>query len=284
MTHKIKRTLLIYLFCCMLAIILISGSLSQLEFKQGEPFPSVQSGIRPSLVENTSNSSQSVTFLLFQGSLSILFLVTSVYLTILVFHRSNPKKIGVAFLVLAGLLGLVYLLSLINPQPIQISPDSQGGIIAASPFTVRTSPLEPAPISWQWLTAFILVVCSGLFVFLWINKKAKAPTELEKIAAAAQAAVETILTGDDLRNVILYSYQQMVAVLRQDKGIDRHQAMTVREFEKSLVNHGIPPEPIHALSLVFESARYGDTPPSLQDKELCLENLRLIIDFCQRKG
>ncbi len=283
MNHTIKRSLPVYLLCCILAILLISGSLSQLEFKGGQPFPGFQTGIEPSLPEQYTVSEQPVSLLFFQGSLSLLFLAATVYLILLVIRRASLKIIGRTLLAAMGLMGLVYILSLMDLQPIQIKPDSQGIPVAVTGFSDPTSPLQPAPLAWQWVVAVGMLVCMVLLAYLWINKKNEEPTEIDKIAAAAQEAIEAILSADDLRSVILYSYQRMVDALHEQQGIERNQAMTVREFETYLTKQGIPVEPVHHLSLLFESVRYGDTPPSPQDKQLCLDNLQLILDFCQRK-
>ena len=66
--------------------------------------------------------------------------------------------------------------------------------------------------------------------------------------AEAQAAIDDLESGVDLRNVILRCYCQMEDALKKQKGLKRHKGMTPREFETSLSGFGIPEQPLIILT------------------------------------
>jgi hypothetical protein len=49
----------------------------------------------------------------------------------------------------------------------------------------------------------------------------------------------------------------MVEILNRQRGITRKEGMTPREFERRLVELGLPPEPVTKLTRLFETVRYG---------------------------
>jgi hypothetical protein len=281
MKYTTKRYLLTYLICCILVILLIQSSLSLLEFKEGQPFPGSETHLTQADPVETSSANLPVSSLFFQGGFSVLFFIFSTYLIILFARKAPKRKILLTLIGIICILGIVFLLSMINLPRGYIAANPQGGGFTSAPLTYQTEPLDTPPLAWQWWVALGMILISCLFALLWINRQTKQIPEIDRLAVAAEESVRAILMGDDLKSVILYSYHQMVAALREEQGIERDQAMTVREFEELLIKRGIPFEPVHQLSALFETVRYGNTLPSRHDKQRCLESLRHIIQHCK---
>ena len=77
----------------------------------------------------------------------------------------------------------------------------------------------------------------------------------------AEKAWQALITGLDLKDVIVKCYRQMSLALEKEQGIERKDFMTTREFENLLEAAGIPHDPIHQLTQLFEAVRYGNWQP-----------------------
>jgi hypothetical protein len=53
--------------------------------------------------------------------------------------------------------------------------------------------------------------------------------------------------------------------------------MTTGEFENVLETAGIPHDPIHQLTRLFEAVRYGNWQPNLADEQTALQCLEAIM-------
>ena len=87
----------------------------------------------------------------------------------------------------------------------------------------------------------------------------------------------------DLRNVILRCYLRMTRALQEERGIERSQNMTVREFEDWLKYKGFPTVPVRQLTSLFEKVRYGTQPTMKVDEKAAVESLNEIIQYCRRE-
>jgi hypothetical protein len=79
-------------------------------------------------------------------------------------------------------------------------------------------------------------------------------------------------------------YYEMSRVLRQQRGIRRHQAMTPREFATFLEEAGLPTEAVRRLTELFEQVRYGAKSPGRDEGAQALACLETIVEFCRSAG
>jgi hypothetical protein len=282
MIRSLKRNLLIYLLLCIIAVFIMGGALTQLEFKPGLPFPTTDHIIAAQQATPEPVDGQQISILAFRGVFSLLFIFAFLYFVYLLFRKTKLTRILGALSMMAVFLCVIYLLSLITLQEVQITPVQQGGPVEVAPFTYRTEPLPAPPIAWQWIVAAGLLLLAGAALWFFLVKHKQQPEEEDAIITAANIAMHSLLSGNDLRHDIMACYQSMSESLCEHQGLAREQAMTVREFEDYLENSGVPAQPVQQLSSIFESVRYSDTLPSGMEKQICLDSLQAIIQYCQK--
>ena len=69
-------------------------------------------------------------------------------------------------------------------------------------------------------------------------------------------------------------------VVKEEKGVARESAMTVREFEEQLVSKGLPEEAVQTLSRLFEQVRYGSMATSTREEDMAVASLNAIVEAC----
>jgi hypothetical protein len=116
---------------------------------------------------------------------------------------------------------------------------------------------------------------------IWSRRRREA-APLEQLAQQAEEAIKAIQSGADLRDTVLRCYHEMIRVLHQQRGIERHQAMTPREFASSLEKVGLPSQDIEKLTDLFERVRYGTRIPDQKDEAQAMACLASVVDFCRR--
>jgi hypothetical protein len=117
---------------------------------------------------------------------------------------------------------------------------------------------------------------------VWRRTRRKEELPLEKIERRAQDAIDELAAGGDLREVIQRCYFRMIDALHEYRNIDRERDVTPHEFELILQRHGLPPDPVHQLTDLFERVRYGAHRPGRQDEQLAVSSLSAIVAACQR--
>ena len=174
----------------------------------------------------------------------------------------------------------------------EISPrifgEGNTGAIATTP--IAPPEFIPPP---SWVTTFttvaialvITLVLMGIFYAIWRRSQERLRLQgpLKRVERQAQQALDSIRAGGDLSEAILRCYLQMVETLKEYRGINRDQAMTPREFEVFLDKHGVPGEPVHQLTRLFEEVRYGAVRPGRKDEQVAIASLSAIVSACQRQ-
>jgi hypothetical protein len=139
-----------------------------------------------------------------------------------------------------------------------------------------------------WLTAFtsltlaaFAVLMIGLLVWGLSRRRGQpAPMFLEQIAEEAQGALAALQAGGDLRNAIIRAYREMNRVVFEARGVARAREVTPHEFEQQLQRAGLPAEPVHDLTHLFEEARYGAKEMGAAEEALAVASLTAIIAAC----
>ena len=255
MTDNAKRTTLTFLLLAVIVTILIAAALPQLELKPAIPLPTGEGGPGRLPTEDTLGVSISVnTF--FKVILEVivgLILVYSGYKSL----KGIPwKDLLVPALFTAALalvaLGILFVLLRVRVTFKPLEPE-----ILPPDLNLKGPPLGPLPpgLIWLvWIGLAMMIVLLGIWSSHWRTKRTQAgdPLKLE-----AERAMQALRTGRDLKSVIVHCYRQMSLALQKEQGIELEETMTAREFERLLEARGIPHDPVHQLTRLFEAARYS---------------------------
>jgi hypothetical protein len=202
--------------------------------------------------------------------------------------REARKRILLDFLRLLPILVIVYVLAQ-RMQPGASSLDQ--GLPPALPDASSEAPLVDVDAvlpGWFFgvtsvgLALLVATVLVGLGWFVW--RRRRRDSSLEQLAQQAEEAIDAIQTGADLRDTVMRCYYEMSRVLRQQRGIRRHQAMTPREFVAFLEEAGLPSEAVRRLTKLFEQVRYGAKALSQGEEAQALASLKTIVEFCRSGG
>ena len=139
----------------------------------------------------------------------------------------------------------------------------------------------PAFLVWLvWIGLGIMLVVLGV----WFSKRRTQDRRLgDPVTLEAEYALQALLKGLDFRNVIVQCYQQMSAALQKEQGIELENSMTAREFEQLLEAKGLPRDPVHQLTQLFEAARYSLRQFTLADEQTAFECLNTIVQFSRER-
>lgn len=291
--ERTKLRTLFWLSLALLALFLLAATLSRLEFQPGRPFP-LGGLLNPPAVSSTGpvDSGPAGSFIawLVVALLSIFILLVILWLLIFIFRPqarqyllSRLLSYLVLFLLIAGLIYMLRQQIMTGPAG---APDPQ--LTAPSETAVATEALliPPALVADppQWLVSLITLLFISLLlglVWLFWSRRRRTTTPAELIAREAQRAVQAIRAGVDLKDTVLNCYRQMTEILQAERGIERQQAMTPREFEQHLADIGLSDDHIGQLTRLFEQVRYGGSRPTGQDEQAAVACLNAIA---QRHG
>lgn len=198
----------------------------------------------------------------------------------------------VALWLLAGLIVLVVWLA--GERGIEFMPGSVP-IPAVTPTPgpeTELSPEEYEPVldaaftpPERWVRVLVLssvaVWCAALvFIIAWLiytRYRPAAQPPLAQLATQAQAALDALYAGEDVRDVVLRCYFEMARVLDERQGLRRAETATPREFAARLTAWGLPAEPVHTLTRLFEEARYGSHPADDAVVQQAIASLERIV-------
>lgn len=278
MTGSAKRKALILLGLVMIITVIIAASLSQMELRPGMPLPSVNSS---QVVISPDEQVQPVVFpvsevfkVLFALVLAVSMLY-AVYRIIRGIGWGNVRNYVQAIIVIILIVGSITFL-------IMLLPKTQNSLVMELPLPTQMppvrSPLGPVPILLFWLIGIALLVGS-ILLGIWIFAPSKQETTIDLVGLEAEKAWQALMTGLDLKDVIIKCYRQMSLAVEKEQGIERKDFMTTREFENLLEAAGIPHDPIHQLTRLFEAVRYGNWQPNLMDEQKAIHCLQAIVLF-----
>jgi len=126
-----------------------------------------------------------------------------------------------------------------------------------------------------------VLIVIGLLIWYIYRRFFYQPAQTsDLLKAEVESALSDIESGMDLQNVIIRCYVEMSKILDEQRGIQRPQAMTAREFERKLQSLGLPDEAIRRLTRLFEEVRYSNIKPSAEAEKEAIHCLRAIADVC----
>ncbi len=278
-----KRRSLFLLGGVLVSIILLSGSLSNLELQAGSPFPDINSHYTAS--QPTPQQLQAHSFTSLPAFVGLVLLLAIIYvlmrLTALVKLKQLLRWFLRFILALIALFTLLLILSYLNLGPtgasewiLEIAPSSSKGI--------STSPLGRPPVGLIWFVAMGFVLIVGWIIARVFKWQGQSPHTEAALLQQAKNAMEALRGGRDLKNVIVDCYLQMMNILREEHGIERNSDMTTREFQDWLELKGWPSIPVQELTSLFERVRYGKQHLSESDEKIAHNSLSEIVRFAER--
>jgi len=142
----------------------------------------------------------------------------------------------------------------------------------------------------RWVRVLVLssvtVLCTGLVLIIaWLAYTRYRPAvrpPLAQLVTQAQAALDALYAGEDVRDVVLRCYFEMTRVLDENQGLRRAETMTPREFAARLTAWGLPAEPVHTLTRLFEEARYGSRLTDDTAVQRAITSLERIVAAIER--
>jgi hypothetical protein len=275
-----KRGALASFSVAVAAAFLIAAGLGALRFEPGRPLPAIDDGsVR--LEKEGSGSALALPIDRFVAAAALAMAAIAAVAAVVRSISSIGKKGLARFLLKA--LGLVAAVSLALYVILASLPHVIGKTSAESsappPPTVFDSapaPADPPALLYWILGAAATGAAIALCLRIACAKGAEEREGLELIAAEAEAARLGIRSGAGLADAITDCYRRMGRVAARERGLERADSMTAREFEAAMIAAGIGEEGVRGLTRLFESVRYGRALPSGRDEEEALRCLGLI--------
>jgi hypothetical protein len=279
MTPSTKRKTLIVLGLVTFIVMMIAASLPKLELQAGMPLPSLQHG--QVIAPKNEDEIVSISVNHFVVVLIAIMLVGAIlYLTYKLLTGADRKFIvGLLSYMLVICVIFSVLSSLLLRSSNSANYNSPLDVPIPTSEPVVTSPLGPVPTPLLWLVGIGLLVISVL-VGVWIFASSQAKP-IDLVGSEAEKAWQALKTGSDLKDVIMRCYLQMSLALNKTQGIERKDFMTTGEFENLLKAAGIPHEPIHQLTRLFDAVRYGNWQPNTADEQEAIQCLESIMLYCR---
>ena len=279
MTGNSKRKTLTLLGLIILFTIMVAANLPQLELQPGMPLPRLEQGqlVTAPTGEESFISISMAKFIFV--SIALILIGATLYSAYQML-RGADWKLVVDFLryglIISVIIGCLVFLILLFPNSGEYT--SPIVIPTSIPSPVVTAPLGSTPPSLLWLVGIGLLVIT-ILVLRWVLTPSNQANPIDLVGIEAEKARQAIITGMDLKDVIINCYRQMSMALKQEQGIERKEFMTTGEFENLLQSVGMPPEPIHQLTRLFDAVRYGNWQPNAADEQMAIQSLVAIMVY-----
>jgi hypothetical protein len=273
MSQVAKRRALIFLVLALTTTLVIGAGLPRLRLQPGLPLPRLpDAGPAAELPESGSSGfipvSRSVLLLLLicLGA----FLLFGLYRLLRGVPWKDILSSSVYFLLPIALFGLLALAISLLPSVRDLGVES-----LPAPKGLEFGALGPAPPVLAWLVGLGLL--AALILLAVVVLRSRPTPEVPPWTREAEVARQALLGGENLADVILNCYRRMSQALQEDQGLVRDGAMTTGEFERLLVAQGVPRDPVHQLTQLFDAVRYGRWQPGAGDEQRALDSLDAIL-------
>ncbi len=289
-----KLNIFLPLGIALVALILLTLSLSQLQLESGAPFP-YEIFFNTNRPESTTglSSRQAASSLIETVGLFVMFAVIVVIaLWIITFIlRPKARKRMLSRIITYFIILLVLHLMLGYVREFEFGRDLFGEALSGE-LEEDGSPLDTLPPPPQFITEppqwLLFIITFGLLLgalilarYFWQQRHfippREADTPLTLLAQEAQLTLKQLHQGGDFKNSVLGCYQAMTRILQEDRGVQREQGMTPRDFEQHLVKLGFADQHIHHLTRLFEKVRYGNSTPSDVEENEAISCLSAIV-------
>lgn len=282
MVKNRKFWILIAAAVAIVALFLLSSSLSTVEFLPGKPFPwgLFMTGSRETLPPPSFGEMMSLVTIL-RVAILILLPITVIYL---IFTKEGRRR---AVRIVIQVLLFMLLMSIIIERQASMPVTPEQGMTNLSP--LEEMQFEPPPefipgdmrdlttiLSLGLAVVLTIVIVTALYIF-WRRRRLEQDNTLLELARGAQEALDDIQAGGSLRNAVIRCYAEMSRVISEKRNIERGSTVTSHEFEEHLVKAGLPKTPVYELTHLFEEARYGNRDPGPAEEQRAVACLSAIV-------
>jgi hypothetical protein len=277
MNVNAKRMALALFILAVAAIVLIAAAIPRLELQPGIPLPGSELGwedVTPVPIPVVSIS----LITLLKMILGIFLLATGVYAGYKLRKLVSWKELLAPVLSIA-VVALIVLAILLSLQGVHIDFQAKAPEILPPEIKMEGPPLGPVDPNLIWMVWIGLaagLILFGAGIFFWTAGRSRPEDAVER---EAERAIRALQTGSDIQSAIVRCYLQMSRALQKEQGIQLEATMTAREFERLLEARGIPREPVHQLTRLFEGARYGFRPSGPEEEREALDCLNAILQY-----
>jgi hypothetical protein len=285
MTGSTKRKAIVLLGLVILLTMLVAANLQKLEFQTGLPLPRLEQGqlVAVPNAESPSIYMSAPKFILIL--IAVVLTGATLYTAYQIFRGADWQLILYVLryiLIISVAIGcLVFMIMLFAGSNIDTPAEIPIPTVTSQPAV--TSPLGSAPPSLLWLVGMGLLIITVL-VAIRVFTPIRQAQPLELLGLEAERARQALLNGVDLKDVIISCYRQMSLTMKQEQGIEREEFMTTGEFETVMESVGIPQQPIHLLTRLFEAVRYGHWQPDAADEQQAIRCLEAIMVHSRNVG
>jgi hypothetical protein len=272
------------------ALIALSAGLPGVEFQAGRPLR-LPEPTADDANQAFASGAVGIILLVVRGVLALAVVAFPIYVVISLLTGAGRRRL-LADVVALGLIVLFLSLLPRNPQ----SPEEKDALLPPVTESSDAGPEGPpdefiAHVP-PWLDAlaapavavFISGAAAAILWWVWRRPSPGPSDTLQHVAGQAQSALDALYAGEAFDDVIIRCYAQMSHILRQARSIEREKAMTPREFEQVLVQHGLPAGPVRDLTRLFERVRYGHQPAGEREERQAIASLEAIVAFCRGAG
>jgi hypothetical protein len=272
----------------LIAVVLLAAGLSSVELSPGEPFYAILPRSNPAsgIPFMQDNSMQAILRFL----IAAVFVLTPVAVVFAILNPEARQRILRNALALSfGTAALYIILQRLGP----IMEELKGAVDASPALGGEDAPpilsapgFITSPPQWitTTLTALILLALFAVGWTIWRRTRPRSNGQLEMLALEAREAVQNLQQGADLKDTVMRCYVEMSRILSEERGIQRDEAMTPREFERHLHAAGLPPAPVERLTRLFETVRYGAQTADASEEQEAIHCLTAIAEACGRSA
>lgn len=277
-----KTTLLIFLGIAAAAILLLSSGISQLELREGSrvmpALPTSQAAVPPPGERAYAEPEEAFSYV----ATAIIYALVIFSLVYALMSPQARKLIFRRLLWVVAVAGIALLLAyrLADRLGLEIPQLTPPGSRSETPEFVEFVGGAPGWLSFIVSLALVLLA-SGVAWYFWKQGRTSEDT-IELVNREARQALSELQSGADFKNTIIRCYYEMSQAVKLQRGVSREEAMTPREFEKTLQEVGLPGGPVKELTRLFERARYGQAEPSPQEQQQAIHCLKTIREAGRR--
>lgn len=283
---------LIIVVIALFALTLLAASLGALRFSEGKPIPANLEAPQIMDPEMPDELSRWI-LMIFRVVLVIAWVGLPFFIIYLILNKEARKRFlrdMIAFLPILLVLLMIATISrqdLKKEEPTEMAPGAGQQMPSAVEGTPYPLPEYVPPPAWVTTATTVAIAVGaalliGGAVLLILRREHRRTEPLRLVEQQAQAALDSIQSGGDLREAILRCYYQMIAALDEYRGIRRARDITPHEFENILRERGLPRGPVHELTQLFEQVRYGGYNPGRSEETVAVTSLSAIVSACQR--
>ncbi|MFQ5408297.1 MAG: DUF4129 domain-containing protein [Anaerolineales bacterium] len=260
-------------------LIILATSISQMELTSGQALPDLFRDFDSNPIGGSQISDGLSRFDWLARLIGTIFLVLlPVAVVYVIFNPRALRRVLRQLLWMLVLVMMVFALAKSNlARPVEEDSALLSGVEEAPVLPSLGLPTT-APAWLEYATSLtIAALIMGGGWFFWQRWQA-ARSPLGLVAAQACDALEDLHSGADLKDTVLRCYVQMVGVFDRNHGLARTQAMTAREFERTLAAAGVTDDHVRRLTRLFESVRYGAHRPDAAARQEARDCLQAIVD------